>query len=74
VAFYVSRGGRADRALADLERAAGRAESLDVRPQAAELWARARKVASRVGDEEAAARADAGLARLDAEHSWKGYA
>jgi class 3 adenylate cyclase len=74
LAFWFYRSDRPDRALAYLERAAERAESLDARPQAAELWTRARKVASRVGDEEAAARADARLARLDTEHSWKGYA
>ena len=74
LAFYFYRSDRPDRALSYLERAAEHAESLDARPQASELWARARKVATRLGEEEAGARIYERLARLDPERSWKGYA
>ncbi|MDP9341702.1 MAG: AAA family ATPase [Actinomycetota bacterium] len=74
LAFYYYRSDQPAKALAYLERAAERAESLDARPQAAELWTRAGKVASRLGDEEAGKRVEARLAPLDAGGSWKGYA
>jgi predicted ATPase len=73
LAFYYYRSDQPAKALAYLERAAERAESLDARPQATELWTRARKVATRLGDEETGARIDARLAALDPGGSWKGY-
>jgi class 3 adenylate cyclase len=77
LAFYYYRSDQPAKALAYLERAAERAESLDARPRAVELWTRARKVASRLGDEEAGVRIESRLAALDAndpEGSAKGHA
>jgi class 3 adenylate cyclase len=69
LAFYYYRSDDTGKALDYLERAAERAESLDARHQATELWVRARKVASRLDDEEAGKRIDARLARLQPQTS-----
>ncbi len=67
LAFYYYRSDEPAKALAYLERAAERAESLDARQQASELWTRARKVATRVGDQDAVNRVDARMADLAAK-------
>jgi class 3 adenylate cyclase len=54
------------KALDYLERAGDKAAALDAGPQAAELWKRARKVASRMGDEAAEQRL---VERLSALHA-----
>src|SRR5262249_4654372 len=53
LALYYYRSDEQDRALAYLERAGDRAEQLDGRTQAAQLWSRALKVAEKMGDDDA---------------------
>jgi class 3 adenylate cyclase len=64
LALYYYRSDEPGRALEYLERAADRALLLDARVQAAQLWRRALKVASRLPDPEARARIEATLDRL----------
>jgi predicted ATPase len=62
VAHYWALSRNLPKALAYLERAAERAAALDAQAQAAEMWRRARKVAGRLGDEDAERRISERLA------------
>ncbi|MGZ8629017.1 MAG: ATP-binding protein [Actinomycetota bacterium] len=64
LAFYFYRSAEPEIALGYLERAAERAVGLEAFERAQSLWTRARRLAERVGDEEAIARIDARLAEL----------
>jgi len=64
LAFYFYRSAEPEIALGYLERAAERAVGLEAFERAQSLWTRARRLAERVGDEEAIARFDARLAEL----------
>jgi tetratricopeptide (TPR) repeat protein len=64
LALYYYRSNEQDRALGYLERAGQRAEELDARIQAAQLWRRALKVAEKLGDAEAERRIGERLERL----------
>ncbi len=66
LAFYFYRSDERAKALVYLERAAARAAELDAGERARELWTRAARLAERLGDAEAGARAASGLAELDA--------
>ncbi len=56
LAFYYARSDQLHKALLYLERAGGRALALGSKERAASLWARARKVATSLGDDGAASR------------------
>jgi predicted ATPase len=64
LALYYYRSDELPRALEYLERAGLRAEELDARVQAAQLWRRALKVASRLEDRDAERRLEGLLERL----------
>jgi predicted ATPase len=64
LAFYFYRSAEPEIAVGYLGRAAERAVRLEAFERAESLWTRARRLAERVGDEEAIARFDARLAEL----------
>jgi class 3 adenylate cyclase len=64
LAYYYARGDNLPKALEYLEKAGARAASLNANEQAAELWKRALKVATRIGDAEAESRISAELAAV----------
>jgi predicted ATPase len=64
LAYYFYRSADQARALSYLERAASKAAGLDAADQAAELWNRARRLATKLGDEGAERRIDERLATL----------
>jgi predicted ATPase len=64
LAFYFYRSEEPEIALGYLERAAARAAGLEAFDRATSLWTRARRLAGRLEDEEAATRADERLAEL----------
>jgi predicted ATPase len=61
LAYYYARGDNLPKALDYLEKAGARAASLNANEQAAELWKRALRVASKIPDAEAEARISAEL-------------
>jgi tRNA A-37 threonylcarbamoyl transferase component Bud32 len=63
LAFYYYRSNDLDKALSSVEAAAKRAEAQDP-ARAAELWARAKKIAAKLTDKEAGSRADDRLSEL----------
>jgi predicted ATPase len=64
LAFYFYRSDEPRKGLSYLERAAERARRMEAPDRARELWSRARRLADRVDDAAARARADAALADL----------
>lgn len=64
LAFYFYRSEEPDIALGYLERAAARAAGLEAFERATSLWTRARRLAGRLEDDDAAKRADERLAEL----------
>jgi predicted ATPase/class 3 adenylate cyclase len=64
IAFYFYRSDEPEIALGYLERAAERAAGLEAFERATSLWTRARRLAGRLEDQEAATRADERLAEL----------
>jgi class 3 adenylate cyclase len=66
LAFYFYRSEEPEIALGYLERAAARAAGLEAFDRATSLWTRARRLAGRLEDQDAAARADERLAELAA--------
>jgi class 3 adenylate cyclase len=65
LALYYYRSDEPAKALEYLERAGAKAASINARPQAAELWSRALKVADRIPDAEASRRISEHLARFE---------
>jgi class 3 adenylate cyclase len=65
LAFYFYRSDEPRKGLSYLERAAERARRMEAPERARELWSRARRLADRVDDAAARARADAALADLE---------
>ncbi len=69
IAYHFARSNNLEKALDYLERAGGRAASLEANQSAAELWSRALKVAHKLGDPERTRRIERVLAELEARSS-----